>query len=147
MSDIIVEEGKGVKAPMKRHEVLIRALLYFALAVGVCSILPAAKEFAGMAAVIFEAGFCVLIMLVLFTLENVKLYKYSGMAKWKKLAAIDMLCICAGMIYWFVAHAVWYKKGEVLFYDAIILAVLALPYVYRVYRIFGLPKPGAAKSK
>lgn len=146
MSDIIVEDA-SIKTPIKRHEVLVRALLYIALAVGVCSILPAAKEMVGKAAVLFAAGFCMLLLLVLFALENAEVYKYSGLKKWKKYAAIDLICVCVGMIYWFIAHALWYKMGEVRFYDAIILAVLALPYIYRVYRIFGLPKPRENKGK
>ena len=150
MSDIIMEDAAhvgGVKVGLKRPWVLLRALLYFAIAVGVCAILPAAKEVAGLTAVILEAGFCLLLLLVLFIHENVNLYRSSRIYKWKKFAAIDMCCICIGMLYWFLAHALWYKKGEVRFYDAIILAVLALPYIYRVYRIFGLPKPQDGKEK
>ena len=142
MSDIIVEDAiqaDGIRMKIRRYTVLLRALLYFALAVGICAILPYIREMTGVTALLFVAGCCMLLLLTLFVHECVCLYRSCGMKNWRKYAAIDMGCICLGMVYWFIAHAVWYKPGTVRFYDAIILAVLALPYVYRIFRIFGLP--------
>ena len=148
MSDIIINAStEKRRLTVSRNAVIARALIYAVIVTVLAGILPMTRGSEYGSSVLLCVAVSCALAFILFAHETYRLYKNSGLKNRSKVIWLDLGLIALAVAYWVTAHAVWYSKGEVRFYDALIFAVCALPYAYRLYRIFDGSKLSAEGKK